>query len=196
MFRSHHLVRVAGMATIVGSLLGLLVEIVLGRDWGAPGTTQYESYEFANRLLSLPLVLMASGLIGLYIRHHAQLRRLGTTGIVVTFVGFVLMVVGNIAEFFVFTSQPYMAGFNGRNAAWMTFGLGIVAVGIGGLVLGIATWRRHALPRWTSLLVALYLPLSIMAFSLGYLVLGICLVSLGLGWRLLMEPPEHTSIAV
>ena len=189
MLRAHHFVRVAGVASIVGSLLGLFVEIVLGRQWGAPGTPQYDSYELANRLLSGPIVLMAVGIGGVYVGYHAQLRRLSTAGLCITLLGFVLMVVGNVAEFVVFTSQPYVAGVNGRNVAWMTFVFGILMVGIGGMVLGTTTWRTHVLPGWMGLLLALYLPLSIVAFALGYLVLGLCVVALGVGWILLANHP-------
>ena len=182
MLRAHHVVRVAGVASIAGSLSGLLIELVLGREWGHPGTTQYESYELANRLLSVPLVLMAVGIVGVYAGYHARLRRPSTVGVSIILLGFVLMVVGNVAEFFVFTSQPYVAGFNGRNIAWMAFGLGILMVGSGGVILGITAWRTDVLPGWVCLLLALYLPLSVVAFALGYLVLGLCVVSLGVAW--------------
>ncbi len=193
--RAQHVVRVTGAASLLGSLGGLLLAILRGQQWGAPGTPQYASYALANRLLTVPLVLMAGGSVGLYLGYRRYLGWRGRVGSALTLLGFGLMVGGTLAEFVVFTAQPYVPGWNGRNVAWMTFGLGLV-LGVGGsLLLGITTWRRVELPWWAELLLVLALPLSILTCLAGHGVMGLCGVWLGLGAVLLGKAPEQETRA-
>jgi hypothetical protein len=161
-----------GIASIVGGVSWIVYQWVSNTNlaWGAPGTATYRSYEVFNRLMALPLLLIGVGVVGVYLYQRHQLGLFGTAAFVVLLTGIVLMVVGNGAEFWLFTDLPYAQG-NLRDQAWTLFLVGVLITLIGGLLAGIATWRARIFPRWSALLLPLFLPVGLASILFGILLL-------------------------
>lgn len=125
---------------------------------------RYEGYEAYNRLMPIVLLLLMAGLSGF---HAAQRGGYGgRAGFIASFVGLALMVVGNVAEFWLFTTQAY-AEANGRQASWGLFLLGMLCLAAGSVLFGVATMRAEVLPRLGGLLAALWLPVGILGSILS-----------------------------
>jgi hypothetical protein len=147
--------RLLSLAGIAGGVYWLLLIGVFSPEWGPPGSARYLDYEAFNRAWPPALLLMLAGWVGFQRRFG-----LSRTGLWLNVLGYALMVAGNVAEFWIFSDDPYGAGFNGRNAAWTMFLLGWLLHLIGALVWGIAALRRRALPAWAGWLLILLLPAS------------------------------------
>ena len=103
-----------------------LFALMASPEWGPPGTTAYLAYEARNRLIPLPLFLMALGFIVIYVHHRRVVGRLGGVAFVIILLGIVLMFIGNVAEFWLFTTLPYGTS-NGRALAWSIFLVGALS---------------------------------------------------------------------
>ena len=123
---------------------------------------RYESYETYNRLMPVVLLLLMAGLACYHAAQRGLYGRPGTVGFIACFVGLVLMVVGNVAEFWLFTTQAY-AEANGRQASWGVFLLGMLLLAIGSALFGVATMRARVLPRLGGLLLVVWLPAGILS---------------------------------
>lgn len=117
-----------------------------GAGWSGPGSVAYERYEFFNRLLPLALLPVVVGFIGLHAAQRRSYGWLGTTGFVMVLVGFMLIIAGSVAEFWVFSDQPYRQP-NGRSASYAIFLVGHPVLAVGTLLFGIATVRANVFPR-------------------------------------------------
>jgi hypothetical protein len=159
--------------------------LVGGAIWIALGLAPIDelSEVFWNRAWAPALVLMAAGFIGL--RRSAAgpgtgLRRIGL-GILVG--GLLVMAVGNIAEYWLFVSQPH-GEVNLRNASWMGLLAGALAAAIGGSVAGVAVFLRGSAPGWVGLPLAGLLPATaaIGAVDIGWtgVPLGVAAVAVGI----------------
>ena len=100
-------------AGAVGLLAGFVgVPTVLGvanTQWGEPGTAAYQVYEMRNRLMAVPLGFMFAGLMAFYAASPRRplLGRLGRVSFAVALAGIFMLIVGNVLEFWVFTSDSY-----------------------------------------------------------------------------------------
>jgi hypothetical protein len=145
---SRNLVRWSGLAAMVGAVLWPLwagVEQSVG--WGQPDSTAYERYELINRLLPFALLPVVVGFIGLHVAQRRSYGRLGMAGFTTVLVGFMLIIVGSVSEFWVFSDQPYDETGFGRGASWALFLLGHPLLAVGTVLFGIATARAKVLPR-------------------------------------------------
>jgi hypothetical protein len=97
--------------------------------WGEPGTAAYDAYQLANRGMAVLLVVVA--LTALTIARRTPHRRTA----VVAFGGAVAMLVGSVAEFWIFSSESYASAV--RGSAWSLFLLGALVFVLGGIALGI-----------------------------------------------------------
>lgn len=143
-------------------ILGGLSWITLGLfppDWGPPGTRAYQGYQLWNRLWTPALLLMTLGFLSHFLSRRTSLTRGAYYGLAATLIGFSMMMMGNFAEFWIFTIESY-SGL-GRNASWMTFLLGLLIVLIGSTVAGLALFRTNLVPKWLAVLLVLILPLTI-----------------------------------
>lgn len=138
----------------LGSLLWLGLNSVLSPDWGPPGSTSYLGYETINRLWAPCFALMLCGFVGLYQRYLLRTARLGRVGFRLAAAGLVVMIAGNVAEFWFFSELPY-GTLNARAWAWISVLLGILALMIGATLLGLAGLREHTLPLWGRVTFAL-----------------------------------------
>ncbi len=150
--------RMLSLAGILGGLFWITLHL-FPPDWGPPGTRAYEGYQLWNRLWTPALLLMALGFLGLFLSLRASLTRWAYSGLAATLIGFALMMMGNFAEFWIFTTESYEG--LGRNASWMTFLLGVLVMLIGSTMAGLALSRTNLIPKWLAVLLALMLPLTI-----------------------------------
>lgn len=146
---------------LLGGLLWIILTTLFASDWDAPGTLQYIAYQNNNRLWSPTLLLMLLGFISLYRRYPFRAGRLGQIGLGLIVLGFVLMMAGNVAEFWIFTDVRYEFGLNPRNLSWFTFLFGWLFTLVGSFQWGIHSSRTHILPLWAGSLLILTLPISI-----------------------------------
>ena len=151
------------------------VELSVG--WGEPGRTAYERYELINRLLSVALLPVVVGFIGLHAVQRRRYGRLGMAGFATVLVGFMLIIAGSVGEFWVFSEQAYALP-NGRNASWALFLVGHLILTIGTVLFGIAAVRAKVLPYKAA--VMLVLPgACVMLPFIGSFVFAIPFVWLG-----------------
>jgi len=132
-----------GLLTGLG-LFGFFVSYMVAgsTDWGPPGTSAYGTYQTANRLVALPIVLLIAGVLWLGVTGRGRMTWLGRVGWAVTMGGSVLLLVGNVAEFWVFTSRTYVDP--ARLGSWRLFLLGGSSLIIGGILWGVATARNQS----------------------------------------------------
>jgi hypothetical protein len=159
-----------GLAGVVGGILWFVLQLLMGAEWGVPGTNEYANYELFNRLWPLLLLLMALGYIGVDQAQRRQLRAFSKRPLRVLLTGFFAMLAGNITEFWFFNTYPY-GEMNARSYAWMAFLLGILITLAGFLLLGRATLRAAILPRWSGVLLVLALPAELLFFFIGQSIL-------------------------
>ncbi len=175
-------------AGLVGSAYWLVLQTVLNPNaWGTPGSSAYASYETWNRLWPLGLLLMGLGFSGLYILVRELANRLVRIGAWLTFIGFALMIVGNAAEFWLFSDQAY-GEMNGRNLSYFFgFFIGMLLMLVGNVLIGIGAWRAHVLPIWLCILLIAHLPLAFVAM-INQVLIGPTplVVAVVCGWVLLM----------
>ncbi len=198
-------IRWSGSAAILGGALWALwyvgvytTELVVSR---------YDGYEGYNRLMPFVLVLLLAGQTGAY----AQLRRnnklagstgldpvqrrlygrIGLVGFVLAALGLLVMMAGNVAEFWAFTDDAYGRGTL-RDYSWMAFGLGMIILYGGTVLFAIAALAARMLSRLAALPLLIWFPMGFVLSSLLQLVSvpeglafsgmnGLC----GLGWVLL-----------
>jgi hypothetical protein len=108
-------------------------------DWGPPGTEAYESYQMMNRLVTFPAALLVLGVFATGFQRRRSLGVLGWVSWLLGLTGSLLVLGGNVAEFWLFTSRSY--GDAARNLAWSSFLLGVALLFIAG-ILGTARASR------------------------------------------------------
>jgi hypothetical protein len=113
--------------------------------WGDPGSAAFDRYEVFNRLLPLVLTPVVVGFTGLHLAQRGSYDRLRTVGFSCVLVGFALVISGSVAEFWLFSDQPYGQP-NGRSASWTLFLLGHPVLAAGTLLFGVATVRSRTFP--------------------------------------------------
>ncbi|MBK9056063.1 MAG: hypothetical protein IPL78_35745 [Chloroflexi bacterium] len=139
-------------------------------DFGYPGTFAYTYYQWYNRLWTPVLLLMACGFLAFRQTHHHPETLVIRWAFRVIFLGFGLMMLGNTAEFWFFTTLPY-GEWNMRTFAWLTVLLGALILLIAAFILGIAWLRSRSQPVWVSVLCLLALPLTLVGIFQGFMFL-------------------------
>ena len=156
-------IRALALVGIVASLLVAVLTVVLSSEWGAPGTVAYERYELANRAMGLLLVglIPAPVALRLAIPVGPDTRMLRAVLAAIA-VALVVLVIGNAAEFWLFTDAPYQGpGSQGRLLAWMSFLIGaLVVVGLT-IVVGALAWTARQVARPLALIVLIAAPVGI-----------------------------------
>ena len=146
-----------GLLGILGNLGWLSLNTIFSPDWGPPGSPNYLGYETINRLWAPAFALVLCGYVGVYRRYPLQRARAGRVGFRLVVGGLLLMMAGNIAEFWFLTEQGY-GELNARAIAWMSVLLGWLVISIGLVMMGVAGLRQRALPHWAAWLFILALP--------------------------------------
>ena len=144
---------------------------------------------FCNRLWTPALAGMLAGFSALFIDVRSLLSRAATLGFAGLLAGFVLMVAGNLSEYWFLNDLPH-EGPDGwpRSVAWMTLLFGFLLVLIGASVYGIASLRGAHASRLMGLLFTSLVPLTLIlgAVSQSWVGLslgGLSVVASALGLR-------------
>jgi hypothetical protein len=156
-------------------------------DWGLPGTQAYATYELLNRLAGVPDLLLPAAPLALLMSGVLRGSRLGGAGAIGLLVGLVAMLVGSVAEFWLFSTAPYSGpGSLGRLLSFFVgYFLGGVLALLSMATIGIWGLQSRSVPMWMSAtLLALPAAFIVLAVSatLPYATLpaGVALIALGL----------------
>jgi hypothetical protein len=188
-------VRVLGILGIFGSLFWLSLNTVFSADFGFPGSANYLGYQTINRLWAPAFAMILCGYIGLYQRYLLRSVRRGALSLGLIVTGLIAMMAGNIAEFWLFSEQAY-GEINGRNLSWIGVLLGLLAVLIGLLILGIAIRRQGILREWIGLVFLLALPATILVIPISASLMGLPFVIAGImAGAVAAWPQPATSLA-
>ena len=95
---------------------------------------------------SAPLLLMI-GLIGLHLLIASRSGRLEKAGFFLALLGFVLILAGDVAEFWLRIDDVYIL----TAPAYRTFRVGLVVLAFGSILFGVAAGRDETLPVWGAL---------------------------------------------
>lgn len=126
-----------------------------------------------DTLYLVALVSTLAGIVGLHFRQAPSYGKLGTTGFLAAFTGIVLLLVGLMISFLV----GHTFGLALLDPA---LGLGLWCTLVGLVLLGAATWRLRALPRWCGVLLIVCIPFAIALGDYGGgIVLGLAWLALG-----------------
>ena len=149
-------------------------------DWGPPGSQEYVGYQLWNRLWTPALVCMFLGFLGFLLSKRSTPAASNKGLLALLLGGLSLMILGNVAEFWVFTDVPYSGGrgLNVRDAAWMAFLLGSLLAIIGSTTFGLLAVVRRWPPRWLSFAFALAMPATIALASIGFSLVAVPLGAL------------------
>jgi hypothetical protein len=167
-----------GSLGVLGSLFWLSLNTVFTAEFGYPGTANYLGYEAINRLWAPAFALILCSYIGLYQRYPLRRLRWGRIAFGLIVIGLMAMMVGNVLEFWFFSNQAY-AQVNGRNLSWIGVLLGLLAMLIGLLIVGLGNRKNGPLPRWGGVVFLLALPLTWFMFALKPSLLGLPFVLAG-----------------
>jgi hypothetical protein len=151
---SLNLVRLGALGALLASVSWTVLGLVDMATLGGRGSETLNSAFLENTLYSVALVGTLGGIVGLHARQTPSYGRLGTTGFLAAFSGTAVLLVSLIISFL--AGDVFgMALLNPILGA----GLWCVLVGFG--VLGAATLRLGALPRWCGVALIVCLPLAI-----------------------------------
>jgi hypothetical protein len=144
---------------------------------------------------SAPLLLII-GLVGLHALISGRSGRLERAGFYVALLGFVLILAGDVGEFWLRIDDVYIM----MAPAYHTFRLGLLLLAAGSILFGVAAGRDRTLPVWGALpfaigalggLISVVRDLGSfgaalwIAFGVGWAWLGLCMLVEGLlrFWR-------------
>lgn len=151
--------RILGLISILSGLIGiLLVGFFAANDFGYPGTAAYRVYETLNRLIALPLLLIACGWLGLALALPTGHGRISTW---LAFVAAVIMAAGTAAEFWLFSDQPYGVWTNGRMISFLTFYVASLVLYVCATLSGIYLWRERSGSRTGAAILMAAIPMYI-----------------------------------
>ena len=194
---SQTLIRIGSIALIGAGVLAVGYALI-APDETAPGVFQHPNFVTGNVLNTARWMLMAFGIVALYLRQGHQSRALNLTAFLISFVAIVLTVgldidktlilpylasgipaitsVANFATHMPAALQPYLAV--------LMAGLLLHLVGL--VVLGAAIVRSGVLPHWAGWLLIVGTVLSYgslfgisMLHTIGVIVVGVALAWLG-----------------
>lgn len=188
--------RLSGLAAIVsGVAWAVAFPLVATEATDAPVGLGYDDY---NRLLTLPLLLLPIALAGLHSLQRPRLGRWGRVGAVVALFGALLLLVGNVVEFwgvlasdhpvFAIASPRSIMWWQGSDIGWPVFVLGAFGLLAGGLLFAAGMRQATILPAWAAVVVALTGPLLLAAFTAWHSSLALTAAfaaALALGWIVL-----------
>ena len=169
---SSNLVRLSGLAAMLGGVLGIALTPVLANLWA----TYSDAYGYYGRVYFLVFLGCLAGLVGLYARRRESPGRSEeeTWGFGLTFVGLVAGLVGDVLA--------YWGGAPGEDFTQVQVrGFGIEVTGlflllVGSVVLGVAALRSRSLPRIVALMLVLAAPSGVFLSALVHMPSGTMLV--------------------
>jgi len=127
---------------------------------------------------SAPLLLMV-GLIGLHLLISGRSGRLEKVGFYAALLGFLLILAGDVGEFWLRIDDVYIM----TAPAYRALRLGLVVVAVGSILFGVGAGRDRTLPVWGTLPFAICALGGLISVSreLGYFGATLWIV-FGIGW--------------
>jgi hypothetical protein len=158
-------VRAAVIAGVIYVPLGVffLVSEQRGDNYRFP--TDY----VVEGLFAVALALTAVALVGFHVALSERYGRLGMVAVVLAVAGHVAM-----------ATSATVSTIAGADTIDILIPLGFLGAMIGAIILGIASWRARALPRWNSILLVIAYPATItLGDNGGLIVLGLVWGAIG-----------------
>lgn len=180
---SSNLIRLGGMAAVVGGVLWLaggLIALMIGANSQDPASFS----SLVEGIFTVAFIGTLAGIAGLHVRQASSYGLLGTAGSVAAFTGIASMSASTGASALIGPTSV------GNPILDSLFFLGFLIAVVGFVLLGIATLRVRVLPRWCGILLILFLPVvAALGASLGGFGAGIVqgTVWLALGYLLWSE---------
>ena len=178
------LYRASGLALLLGAVIFIVGSIL---SFAFPPITPL--WLVMTGMWISGMVLLLLGLPGIVARQAPRAGWLGFVGFLLTFLGWFLLTGFYVVDDLILSPwldalapQVYAQWFV-NPAVGVSIHVANSLLGVGGVLLGIATTRGGVLPRWAGLLL-----IAAAVFDLGSFVIGILttvavvLVVLGLGW--------------
>jgi hypothetical protein len=109
-------------------------------EWGPPGTAAYDTYQTLNRLVTVPAMMLVVGVAASGWKARKRLGVLGWLAWLAALLGSLLILAGNVGEFWVFTSRSYSD--SARNVSWGLFVLGGLLLVVGGILAAVRSGGR------------------------------------------------------
>ena len=176
---SLNLVRLGALGALLAGVAWTALGLVDIATVGGRGSEVLSSTFLEKTLYLVALVGTLGGIVGLHARQTPNYGRLGTAGFLAAFSGTVILLVGLVLSFLA-------GGVFGTAFLDPVLGAGLWCVIVGFVLLGAATLRLEALPRWYSVALIVCLPLAITLGDYGGgIVLG--LLWLAVGYALLVQ---------
>lgn len=190
------LIRICAAACVGAAVLALAALIgfvaIVGSDTIADAARDWTFYIPATFALG-SAVLLAIGLVGLYLHQETRLGGFGAAAFVLALAGTVVAAGGQWTYVFV---VPHFAGVTpelvneSTGSVLAGFVLSYAVLALGWILFGLATLRAAVFPRWAALLIVTGAAIAFLPLPSRTLVLAIAVGILGV--RLLRE----TAIAV
>lgn len=147
-----------GLFAMVGSLLWVVTAVLV--EFTGGGGSPAEAV-LRTVLLNPALLLLIVGLMGFHERQAKRSGRLGAAGFAVCLLGTGIMLLGNIAEIWVYKylygvlEARWTPGWRAMGVGLMMLPAGFIVLGIGTLKAGVFTGWRRAVPLGFGLMLAL-----------------------------------------
>jgi hypothetical protein len=147
-----------GLFAMVGSLLWVVTAVLV--EFTGGGGTRAEAV-LRTVLLNPALLLLIVGLLGFHERQAKRSGRLGAAGFAICLLGTGIMLLGNIAEIWVYKylygvlEARWTPGWRAMGVGLMMLPAGFIVLGIGTLKAGVFTGWRRAVPLGFGLMLAL-----------------------------------------
>ena len=175
------LVRWAGLLVVPGGVLWALSPIGASISETAFGTPNV----FWKLFPAAPLLLLA-GLVGLQLRQWGRSGLLQKVGFALALLGLVLVVAGDAGLYWLGLDDVYIM----TAPAYRAFRFGLLLLGVGSILFGLAAPRDGALPTWGLLPFVIGSLCGLVAFAVDLGAFGTVLWMLfGLGWAWLGLSP-------
>ena len=176
--------RASGLALLLGAVL-FIVGSILSFAW----TPLTPLWLVMTGLWISGMVLLLLGLPGIVARQALRAGWLGFVGFLLTFLGWFLLTGFYVVDDLILSPwldalAPHVyAQWFVNPAVGVSIHVANSLLGVGGVLLGIATMRAGVLPRWAGLLLIAAAVVDLGSFVIGSLIsVAAVLVVLGLGW--------------
>ncbi len=151
---------------ILGGLVGIVLILRIGNIFGFPGSEDYQIYERFNRIMAFVLAFQASAILSFISANFEKLDSFSQSIVAVILGGWISMVIGTAAEFWLFSSLSY-AEINLRSFSFGLFSMGSLVAALFMFILGFRILRRRLTAMAFGLVFILYLPVDAAFFVRG-----------------------------
>ena len=171
---SRFLLRWSGILVVPGGVLWALSPLGVSLS-----DTMFHTPNVFWKLFPAAPLLILLGLVGLQLRQAGRAGALEKAAFVVTALGLVLVVAGDVGLYWLGLDDAYMM----TAPAYRAFRLGLLVFGVGSILFAITAPREGALPTWGLLPFAVGSLCGLLSFARDLETFGAALwILFGLGW--------------